>query len=208
MVPVRSARSPLTFDYRLRGTGWAGGRLRAGKQQLRFDVSYMPGDALGDLAGALVELIDAYGEDQEVIDLTTGEGAVAPDDEQQFIWYGEPWGYEWSLRLAADLTLRVRVAAYANVEQSATTAPDAVFTAQCPLVAFVRAVVTAMRGLLTKHGLVGYRELWVTAEFPVARYLALKRFLQDAPGRRITRADKRRLRKRPLGEDLELLGDV
>ena len=49
---------------------------------------------------------------------------------------------------------------------------------QCNLKEFIQEIVKSLDSLLIKYGLVGYRENWSRADFPIGRYLKLKHFIQ------------------------------
>ncbi|NEW04896.1 hypothetical protein GK047_02545 [Paenibacillus sp. SYP-B3998] len=52
----------------------------------------------------------------------------------------------------------------------------------CPLNDLARAVLIALEILLEKHGVEGYKKLWVLHDFPMNLYLRLKSYL-DANGK-------------------------
>lgn len=153
----------VSFSYALVGTGWSECRVAVGEQQAIVSASYLS-DALGDVVGAVVRLVEGQPE------------AGASFDE-------EPGEYRWRFsRVGAD-RLRVRILEFPELwghrpdEEGKT-----LFEAECRLRTFAGAVLSELQRLLAEYGVAGYRERWVEHEFPVADMDRLRLLLRRCGG--------------------------
>lgn len=152
----------MRFDYALEGSGWATATLKARGVSVKLTASYLS-DALGDLLAAVVRLM---------------EGA----DQATCTWQEEPGEYVWEFhRYGGQLHLRVIGADFLPGFGKADT--DARNGVQVDVQEKLRGVVTpivqAAEDVLDRHGVKGYKKLWVLAPFPEKTLAQAKRLLAE-----------------------------
>lgn len=152
---MQSGQVPLTLalNFRLTGSGWAAGDIRAGVESTPFTASYLS-DALGNLVAAAADL---------------QEGAAAA----RFSFDEEPGEYRWLLEREGD-SLIVQILAFDELwGHKPDQAGRLLFRAQVKPLDFCLAVKQVADQLLELHGLDGYFDRWVEAPFPVDSYTRL-----------------------------------
>ena len=156
--------SKLEFNYKIIGVGWAICELQTANESLTFRASYLS-DALNDLLNALLSLNSDMNPEYYV-------------DETNFSWYQEPGLTEWHIK-AFDIksngeNLHFKINQY--VDDTEKGAPETTSAFACNYDEFVYSVVESLERLIQKFGIVGYRAIWVEADFPVVAYLKLKHY--------------------------------
>jgi len=145
----------LTIRYRLTVTGWSECDLRSDEMLATISASYLS-DALGDLARAVLALVQ-------------GEG------ESRCSFEEEPGEYRWIFtrtdgEAGVDLHILSFNDAFARLPDERG---DEVFTAATTMPELVRALVAALDEVREEHGLDGYRAKWVEHYFPDDEHAAL-----------------------------------
>ncbi|WP_191705372.1 hypothetical protein [Solibacillus merdavium] len=138
--------------------------LQTANESLTFRASYLS-DALNDLLNALLSLNSDMNPEYYV-------------DETNFSWYQEPGLTEWHIK-AFDIksngeNLHFKVNQY--VDDTEKGAPETTSAFACNYDEFIYSVVESLERLIQKFGIVGYRAIWVEADFPVVAYLKLKHY--------------------------------
>lgn len=198
----------LALNYRLDGTGWANAHIRIGDSPIDCDISYYPNDALDSLSGALVELILAAGEQCVDVDIDTGTETTRLDNQRTVVWPGEPWANIWYLEFHMPDTLNVSVAFHEEYDTTETSSPSRTITGTCSFRQVTSAIVSALESLLVSEGIIGYRSQWVEYEFPLARFLILKRFTIDFSDQPISDTLKSELTVSNWKADFDILSNL
>jgi hypothetical protein len=143
-------KSDFALTYELTGAGWSECRITHGAMNVMVTASYL-GDALGDLASATVNLLEAHAT------------ARCSFDE-------EPGEFRWVFEVVSG-NLHVRVLEFPELWSNA---PDEqgneIFCSTCTVREFAEAVHKAMQVVLAKHGLKGYKSNWVQHDFPLKAF--------------------------------------
>lgn len=169
------------------------------------DVSYHPNDALDCLSGALIELIMGVDEQLVHIDLDTDIKTTEPDNYRTIVWPGEPWALVWDLELTPPDHLNVVVTYHECYHVTENSTPSRIIRGECSLRQFTASVVTVLETLLISEGIVGYRSQWDQHEFPLSRFLTLKRFITNYSGEPISDSVKEALTSSDWKKDIGLL---
>ena len=147
----------LELRYDLEGTGWADVVLGIGDVKAVMTASYLH-DSLKQLAAAALALVD--GQDEAVV-----------------VFMDEPGEHQLHVhRTTADQIL-LEIRSYddwASWNLQSDSAFSVVGRGECSCRQFVRAVLSALDGILEKHGEAGYHEIWVEHEFPVEEHQCLR----------------------------------
>ena len=148
-------RARLRFDYELDEAGWALATISLGRRSVPMIVSYLR-DSLRQLAIAIASL-------------------ARKEREATVVFMEEPGEHHLSLKKVAGDNVALEVIWYADwrswgmydgpgKSKLRVTVPFGELRAQ---------VVSALAGLLERHGTAGYRKRWVEHPFPLAIYRRL-----------------------------------
>ena len=155
----------MKFQYILKGNGWAEGFIEINSQRCEFNPSYLT-NALGDLLDSLAKLL--------TFQLNSNKKKF---NTVFFDWNEEPNGLEWVLTRLEDEKVSLLIKSYADIDSKKDEQGAVVVNTICTLSDLLTEIIKEMDSLLTKHGIVGYRETWAAHNFPLSSYLKLKRFL-------------------------------
>ncbi len=181
-TPTAAEIQNFSLTFRLDGTGWVKALFAVAGSKHDFTVSYLS-EPLADFLSTILDL-DAY-----------YDGRYATDGPPQFHlrWQGEPWSYGWLFEPQPGEALRVTLAFRAGHLDE----PDEV---RCvALLSFrelARQVYEQARAIFREHGFFGYRNEWVSSDFPVGDFLRLHDVLSGEPAHR-----------RSVAEELALLAE-
>jgi len=142
----------IDFEFRLFGVGWGEGRLVIGDSSVIVVASYLS-DALGDLLSALRSLT---------------EGAA----DANASWYDEPGEVQWVFG-------RDGPSVHVQVVNVGATRSRRWLDEQVPLVELMRAFAEGARGVVSRHRVSGYEEVWARHPFPTADLDALEDWLSQ-----------------------------
>jgi hypothetical protein len=149
----------VTFAYHLVGSGWAECTIAIDDRHATMTASYLS-DALGDLLGAVIRMVEGQPE------------ATASFAE-------EPGEYRWRFFRKEPDRLLIRIL---DFPQLWGDRPDeegkVLFEAECRLRPFAGAVLSESQGLLDKHGREGYLGMWHQHEFPLEAQEELQQVLR------------------------------
>ncbi|WP_159888708.1 hypothetical protein [Paenibacillus puerhi] len=156
----------MKFSYDLDSVGWANVHLKINEKEEYFSPSYVT-EPLIDLLDAVMTLMKEFTPDDEVKSLTS------------FEWDFEPAIVDWKLKRLNDDELLVTIEIFRDGVKvlEGKRLGEQLLSEQCDLIEFIREIVSSLDLLITKYGLVGYRENWSGADFPIGRYLKLKHFV-------------------------------
>lgn len=144
----------IIVDYKLTGTGWSECKLSIHGQTCTVTASYLS-DALRELIGGVNHILSGC-------------------NETKFSFDEEPGEYRWLLRRLDDGAVSVLILWFPELWGDAPDADGkAIFEATCQIRAFAQTLSTSLDGLLAEHGLEGYKDKWVEADFPLAEFRAL-----------------------------------
>jgi hypothetical protein len=162
--PFASVPKAVSVTYKLTGRGWAECSVEIGDRSACLTASYLS-DALGDLVGALVVLLQG-----------------APESTVAFA--EEPGEYQWRFRrLPQD---RVSTQIVWHCEWPAARLADGdreVMQAECRLRTLAGAVLAASQQVIGQWRDEGYQRQWVNHPFPRELQKELKRLLDQGAGR-------------------------
>lgn len=145
----------ITFTYRLTGSGWSEATLGDGAETVTLDgVSYLS-DALRDLIGAVLVLLDG------------GKRA-------EFSWFTEPGEFAWLLTNHKQV-FSIRVTRFKDWEafRDKYDRGKTIFKGRCALKQFSKSVLAQLDELCATIGPDGYQEQWGSS-FPVDEYQQLR----------------------------------
>jgi hypothetical protein len=146
----------MEFKYQLSGRGWARGSIRINNKEFNFIASYLT-DSLSELLSSLI---------------TITPGCVPyPMNESTFIMEEEPERLVWKFEKPNDQDVLITIIKVSESERSI------VFKEQCLLSDFIQVVVNSISKLLKKHGIEGYRDIWVNHDFPLNEYQRLYNYI-------------------------------
>ncbi|MDP4549598.1 hypothetical protein Q9251_01730 [Alkalihalobacillus macyae] len=148
----------MKFQYNLTGTGWATCIVEINSQVLKFSASYLT-DCLGDLVQALYFLNP----------LRSDEGEKASIE-----WEGEPEGILWAFILKESNILSIEATYYEDMENKENG--NQVIQTEYSYDEFLKVVLIELDSIIKRHGIVGYKEQWVMADFPLRTFLELKHY--------------------------------
>jgi hypothetical protein len=144
----------VTVDYRLTGSGWSSCTIELYGQTCVVTASYLS-DALRELVSATNHLL--------------GGGK-----EARFQFDEEPGEYRWILSSTGEGGLRIKILQFPQLwGEKPDSDGQTVLEATCPVRLFGEAVLLSLNRILDEHGLRGYREKWVNADFPLEDYRVL-----------------------------------
>jgi hypothetical protein len=149
----------VEIRYELTGSGWAECTVRVDGTWVTVTASYLS-DALDNLASAIVAVLRGH------------PRATASFDE-------EPGEYRWIFEPLPEGQVRIRILEF---EELWNDRPDEqgkqIFAAECRLRTLAGAMVSALQNLEQKYGIPGYREKWVSYDFPSHRLTELQELLK------------------------------
>ena len=150
----------IQLSYRLVGSGWAECTISIDGTAVTISASYLS-DALDELGRAIADIL-------------RGEpSSTAAFDE-------EPGEYRWRFDHVANDRVRVRILDFPELwGHKPDEAGECIFEAECRIRTLAGELVSTMQGLLTEHGLEGYKEKWVEHDFPEKRLAQLQHLLAD-----------------------------
>jgi len=149
----------MIFEYILNGTGWADVKLKINGCECVFNPSYVS-EPLGDLVESLLQMIPGFiSEDELKTDVT-------------FYWDEEPTIVRWNF-IRQGSELKIKVTTYDDDLSNYKVKLNEL----CNFNAFVSEVVRSLEKMLSKHGIVGYKETWSGHDFPISGYLKLKHYI-------------------------------
>lgn len=149
----------VSISYQLTGEGWAECDVVVDDRLASTLIASHLSDALRDLLGAVVRILE-------------GEAEATASFED------EPGEYRWRLiRLTPD-RLQVRILAFPDMRDDPDDEGKVLVDAVCRLRTFAGSVYSASQRLLEKHGLEGYFDLW-GMEFPMEKFETLERLLRQ-----------------------------
>jgi hypothetical protein len=159
----------VSVDYRLTGSGWSSCTIDIYGQTCVVTASYLS-DALRELVSAMNHLLSG-------------------GKEARFSFDEEPGEYRWILNSILGGGLALKILAFPQLwGDKPDTEGRIVLDATCQMRVFAEAVMVSLNRLLEEHGLKGYREKWVEAEFPVEDYRILCSNLGSIPASVIRKA--------------------
>lgn len=91
------------------------------------------------------------------------------------MWEGEPEGIAWTFELKEHNKLIIN-AVYYEDELCKENAKTLIKT-EYPYDDFLLSVLKEIDALIKKHGIIGYREEWYDADFPLTTFLKLKHYI-------------------------------
>ena len=152
----------MIFEYTLTGTGWADVKLEVNACECVFSPGYVS-EPLVDLVESLLEMIPGFIPKYELKTNVT------------FHWDEEPTIVRWNLIRQGSELLKIKVTTYDDDLPNGKVELNEL----CNFNAFVTEVVGSLEKLLSKHGIVGYKETWSGRDFPISGYLKLKHYIDD-----------------------------
>jgi len=154
----------FSLTYRLVGRGWARAYISAGECEITLTISYLS-DALRDLARAVISLFDSRS-----------------NGEANCCWHTEPGEYRWLMKRQGDAVM-LRIVEFDDCfSRAADDQGQLLFAAKCSLLRLATQIRGQMRQLVNEIGGHGYREQWVSHEFPTRELEQLTTLIAD--GRR------------------------
>lgn len=146
----------MEFKYQLSDRGWASGIIKINSREFNFIASYLT-DPLSDLLKSLI---------------TITPGCVPyPMNESTFAMEEEPERSVWKFEKQNDRDVLITIMIESNSERRI------VFKELCLLNNLIQVVVNSISNLLKKHGVEGYRDIWVNHEFPLMEYQRLYNYI-------------------------------
>jgi len=144
----------IEIQYKLVGTGWSECVLDVYGQTCTVTASYLS-DALGEFVKAVNHIL--------------GGG-----NEAKFSFDEEPGEYRWILKRNENNALFIEIIEFPDLWGNKDDSEGKViYEVTCPAHEFGKALLVGLNGLLDEYGVVGYKEKWVDAEYPVEQYIEL-----------------------------------
>lgn len=162
---VGRGRNPMRFQYILSGSGWAEGFIEVNSQRCDFNPSYLT-DALGDLLDSFLQIL-----------LYEPNPKKNHFNKVSFCWDEEPNGTEWILTRLENEKVSLVIKSFNDIYSKSTEQGSVVINTICNFTDLLSEIIREVDGLLTKHGIAGYKESWLNHEFPLSSFLRLKHFL-------------------------------
>jgi hypothetical protein len=153
----------MTLSYNLQEAGWATATIEQGGKHRQMRVSY--------LSDAVLRMLDA------AIGLANGAREV------RFGFTDEPGEHECIVTRTGTEGVQIRVLWYKEWTPPGQETGDEVLICNSTVSEFCHTVFTCCKGLLDEHGEEGYKERWVSDEFPTETFERLSRLLY--PPRRL-----------------------
>ncbi len=153
--------SQQTFTYSLGEPGTAVAHYTVDGIESEFELSNVC-NPLGDMLCAVASMLTNPSQ------LWEGSNTAA------FTWYSESESYNWTLNVAQDGLMTIRVT------QSCEFFGDdevEIANGECDLTDFVNCLVLGLDSFIKQVGLLNYNQQWQTGEFPLTYFLILKRHL-------------------------------
>jgi hypothetical protein len=141
----------IEIQYKIVGAGWSECVLDVYGQTCTVTASYLS-DALGEFVKAVNHIL--------------GGG-----NEARFSFDEEPGEYRWILKRNEDNALLITIIEFPDLwGDKDDSEGKVIFEATCQAHEFGKALLVSLNGLLDDYGIVGYKEKWVDAEYPVEQY--------------------------------------
>ena len=151
----------FTFSYKLSGHGWANTSVSDGNNKLNMCISYLS-DALGDLARAVISLF--YG----------GSGSLVSCS-----WQDEPGEYRWTMQREGEV-VSLRILRFEDCfSRKDDDKGHRLFGTECSLIRLATQVKGQMHQLHNEFGEAGYKEHWVSHDFPTVEFTRLTELIQE-----------------------------
>jgi len=152
----------LSLTLSLDSAGWFEARITLADTDYDFRVSYLS-EPLHDLLETIIN-IDSYYD---------GRCKTSGDPRFHLVWQGEPWRYSWLFEPQADYILRVTLT-YCSDGFDEQPAPEELkFVALLSFRELARQTYEQSRDILRKFGFLGYRDEWISSDFPISDLLRL-----------------------------------
>lgn len=90
-------------------------------------------------------------------------------------WEGEPEGIVWTFELKEHNKLMIKADYYEDELCKNNT--KTLIKTEYPYDDFLLSVLKELDALIKKHGIIGYREAWYNADFPLTTFLKLKHYI-------------------------------
>ncbi|HAN78053.1 MAG TPA: hypothetical protein DCQ31_09915, partial [Bacteroidales bacterium] len=178
------------------GAGWASPIFEINGTVIEMNVSYLS-DFLDDLLQTFCEICELIDIDYET-------------ETFYFECYDEPGVYEWEFELKAENVLKAKMIFYEDRFLKTKEAPENETITEkafeCDLYEFLNELLAAVEIELKRSGIVGYSKNWDDSEFPFAKYLQLKLFVQSKKNN-LTRDDNW-FASSDLAEELKVLNKL
>ncbi|SFF09061.1 hypothetical protein SAMN04487969_113153 [Paenibacillus algorifonticola] len=99
-------------------------------------------------------------------------------ESSTFEWNEEPSIVEWTLEKLNTTQMRITIKQYKDgiKELNGQELHEQVLSEICEIREFIIHLVASLDMIISKYGLVGYRENWSRGDFPIGRYLKLKHY--------------------------------
>jgi hypothetical protein len=151
----------LSISFKLTGRGWADCNILIDNQLTVLTASYLD-NALGNLAEATLRI--AQGE----------ELAYA-------VFAEEPGEYLWKLREIneSDLSVEILWLDDWKPNEYSDQKGNLVLQFECLKIQFIRRIIICLSDTLNEYGLEGYKNEWVSNEFPLEVYNKLREILPE-----------------------------
>lgn len=163
---IKDKASTETQDFsltlRLDEAGWFAARIVITDTDYNFTISYLS-EPLQDLLSTILDLHSFY------------DGRYDTEDEPQFhlVWLGEPWRYSWLFEPQPNEVLRVTLT-FCSDYMNEQCEPDEVrFVAHLSFREFARQTYEQGRNILRDFGFLGYRNEWISSDYPISDFLRL-----------------------------------
>jgi hypothetical protein len=148
------------FNLALDAPGWADPVIESDGARLQMTASYLT-DALGDLMGALLQLVNG-------------------SSSAQCCWAKDPGNWDWVFVRPNETEVEVSIG-FRDERSSGSWLPDGTdeprFHTRVTLVELVRAVVDGARRCFDSFGAEGFARQWIEHPFPALQVDALRRWL-------------------------------
>lgn len=161
----------MNFTYDLESVGWAKVTLEMNGKEMFFNPSYLT-EPLVDLLSSLMTLLPEFTPVDEVVKSST------------FEWDQEPAIVEWKLEKLNAKQIRIIINQYKDgiKELNGNELREQLLSEVCDIREFISHIVSSLDMVISKYGLIGYRENWYRGDFPIGRYLKLKHYcLHESP---------------------------
>ena len=177
-IPRRKAKASteiqdFSLTLRLDEAGWFEARIVITGTDYDFTISYLS-EPLRDLLSTVLDLHSYY------------EGRYYTGDEPRFhlIWQGEPWRYSWLFEPQPDEVLRVTLT-FCPDHMGEQREPEQVrFVAHLSFRELARQTYEQGRTILRDFGFLGYRDEWISSDYPISDFLRLHYALAGEPPHR------------------------
>jgi hypothetical protein len=145
----------MNLTYELTGSGWACCKIETVDSTASVTASYL-GDALGDFANAVVNLLQG-------------------DKSARFSFDEEPGEFRWILERQAE-SISIRILEFKHLWGNEPDEEGTILlNTSVPFIEFLRAVNKMLQSVLEKYGTHGYKKKWVEHDFPLAQFETIQK---------------------------------